>query len=352
MENNVQSNNSLNDGQPIDIEDAILAKWDDAGEDQPSEAETEASPEEEAEQEDEQQQPEETETEDLDDEDLEEDTDPEEDEEADDDSTDDTEESETEDDDQAESLPDDATVDVLVDGEKRSVSVSDLKRLYGQEQSLTRKSQETAAQRKEAEAAMEKNHQVFQTMLSKAQERWKPFSEVDMLLASKSMATEDFTLLRKEAQAAFDDLRFLTEESDAFYNEIQTKQKADQQDAAKQCVKTLQEDIPEWNNKLYNDIRSYAVTQGLPEDQVNQYVDPNVIKLINKARLYDLGKQVSTVKKKAAATKKVLRSKRSPDPKAKSKSQIEKTRAKIIASAGRDDDAIAEAILAGWEAQS
>ena len=348
MENNVQSNNSLNDGQPIDIEEAILAKWDDAGENQSSEAETEANPEVELEEEE----PQETETEDLDDEDLEEDTDPEEDEEADDDSTEDTEEAETEDDDQAKSLSDDATVDVLVDGEKRSVSVSDLKRLYGQEQSLTRKSQETAAQRKEAEAAMEKNHQVFQTMLGKAEERWKPFSEVDMLLASKSMATEDFALLRKEAQVAFDDLRFLTEESNAFYNDIQTKQKADQQDSAKQCVKTLQEDIPEWSNKLYNDIRSYAVTQGLPEDQVNQYVDPNVIKLINKARLYDLGKQVSTVKKKAAATKKVLRSKRAPDPKAKSKSQIEKTRAKVIASAGRDDDAIAEAILAGWEAQS
>ena len=27
--------------------------------------------------------------------------------------------------------------------------------------------------------------------------------------------------------------------------------------------------MPEWSNELYNDIRTYAVAQGLPEEQVN-----------------------------------------------------------------------------------
>ena len=73
----------------------------------------------------------------------------------------------------------------------------------------------------------------------------------------------------------------------------------------------LEADIPEWNNQLYDDIRSYAIGIGLPEEQVNNYVDPTVIKVLNKARLYDQAKQVTTTKKKRVA-KKVLKSKKAP----------------------------------------
>ena len=54
-------------------------------------------------------------------------------------------------------------------------------------------------------------------MLKKAEERYKPYSEVDMLVASKTMDDGDFAALRKEAQLAHDDVRFLKEEADNFY---------------------------------------------------------------------------------------------------------------------------------------
>lgn len=60
---------------------------------------------------------------------------------------------------------------------------------------------------------------------------------------------------------------------------------------------------------MYNDIRQYAITNGLPEEAVNQYVDPNVIMLLNKARMFDQTTKVATVKK-AKAAKKVLRTKK------------------------------------------
>ena len=95
---------------------------------------------------------------------------------------------------------------------------------------------------------------------------------------------------------------------DAFYKDLKEQNAQQQQKAAQECVKILQEDLPDWSNKLYDEIRSYAVSQGLPKEAVDQYVDPNVIKLINKARLYDDGKQVAlTKKKKTAAKAKVLR---------------------------------------------
>ena len=37
------------------------------------------------------------------------------------------------------------------------------------------------------------------------------------------------------------------------------------QDAAKQAIEVLENDIPEWSNDLYNDIRAYAIEQGMDE---------------------------------------------------------------------------------------
>ena len=72
------------------------------------------------------------------------------------------------------------------------------------------------------------------------------------------------------------------------------------QKQAQEAVKVLAQDI-RVNNQLYDDIRSYAVQQGLDETDVNSYVDPVVIKILNKARLYDQAKKVTTTKKKRVA---------------------------------------------------
>ena len=332
--NNVQEDTSARVLDMDQVEDAILARWEDPGEDQASEDETEATSEIEEETVDEE--GEEDETTDIEDEEGDEDQDEETDESD--------EENETEE--EAE-LSDETEVEILVDGEVRLASIKDLKRLYGQEQSLTRKSQEVAQQRKEANDTITKSNAIFEKLIADAQERYKPYQDVDMLLASKNMAAEDFALLRKEAQEAEQNLKFLTEEADSFFGEIQAQQQKQLQEAAKQCIEVLQEQIPEWSNQLYNDIRSYAITQGLPEDQVNTYVDPVVLTVLHKARLYDQGKKVATVKKKQTAQKKVLRSQKAPQSDAsKRKAAANKQRDALRSS--RDVDDVASVILSRW----
>ena len=326
--------------QPLTLheaEDAILARWEDPEEEQVSDDATEAALD----------TTEETggdlefdeeETEEVD---LEDDTDPEE---------EDTEEEEIEDADEAETVADDAEVEILVDGETHRASVKELKRLFGQETALTRKSQQVASQRKQAEDAMQRSDALLQAMLSRAEERFKPYSEVDMLLASKTMDAEDFAALRKEAQSASEDVRFLREEADSYYGELQKQHQAAQKQAATEAVKVLQDAIPDWSNETYSDIRSYAVAQGLPEEQVNVIVDPAVIQIINKARLFDQGKRVATVKKKAATQKKVLRSKKSPpNATARRKADIDKQRAALRNNRGTDLEDIASVLMSRWE---
>ena len=339
----VQETN-LNEGIPLDAEEAILAKWEDA--EKLSEDEAEATQDDQ--QEETMDNPETEETEEAADTDGEE-TDPDE-EETEDDETDDSEDDE--DGDEAAAVSDETEVEVIVNGESKMVSVASLKRLAGQEASLTQKSQQVADQRKEAETAIEKNHIVIQKMLQRANEKLKPYADVDMLVASKTMETEDFAQLRREATAAQDEVRFLEQEADAFYNDLKEQNAQQQQKAAQECVTILQEELPDWSNKLYDDIRSYAVSQGLPKEAVDQYVDPSVIKLINKARLYDDGKKVALTKKKTAAKTKVLRTKKSPDKNASSKATAEKARQTMVANGGRDLDDIAAAILGSWEVEN
>lgn len=345
--------NVLDDPQqgrlPLDTEDAaeaILARWEDAEETQPSEQETEATEEVVEETDDTSSEQEFVEEDDT----AEDYEDPEEvvEEVEDDDDEVEVEEEETEE--VSYEVSDDTEIEIVVDGETQQASIKDLKRLYGQEAALTRKSQETAATRKAAEDALGKSNAVLQRMLSKAEERYKPYSDVDMLVASKQMTAEDFAQLRKEANEAETDLKFLQQEADQFYGEIQQETQKALREKAQSCVRDLQDRLPEWSNELYNDIRTYAIAQGLPEEQVNNYVDPNVIELINKARLYDQGKRVATVKK-AKPMKKVLRSKKAPPSTMDKKAKRMETARKRLQEPrrGQDLDDIADALMSRWE---
>lgn len=315
--------------------EALLKRWEDA--EQPSEHAAEEA-----------NQPEDTETDTLDDEDDVETVEIDADEEDDDP----VEEAEPENDEEADieevELNDDLEIEVLVNGQTEQASLGQLKRLFGQEKALTQKSQEVANQRKEAEANIGKTNVVMQKLIEKAEARYKPYSEVDMLLASKTMDDGDFAQLRKEAQEASDDLKFLQEEADNYFGELQKQQQMALQKQAQEAVKILEQDIPEWNNAMYDDIRSYAVQQGLDEADVNSYVDPVVIKILNKARLFDQAKQVTTTKKKRVA-KKVLKTNKAPNVEANAKAKRQKVvKAKLQNS--HDIDDIANALLTRWEA--
>ena len=319
-----------------DAAEAILGNWEDP--------ETVSEDDEEATEES----TEETEVEDSDTEDTEDLESDEDDEDPEEDEQEDTEDDQEDEEVELVEFDDDTLVEISVDGESKQASIKDLKRLYGQEASLTRKSQETASQRKMADEQLQKADASLQAMISRAQERYKPYSEVDMLVASKNMSSEDFTQLRAESRQAEEDLKFLTEEADGFYGYVQQQQAQAQQEQAKECVQVLQREIPDWNNTLYNDIRQYAITNGLPEQAVNQYADPNVIMLLNKARMFDQTTKVATVKK-AKAAKKVLRTKRAPPTKTDITRERQRKNVERLRSANNDLDNIADVIMSNWE---
>lgn len=244
----------------------------------------------------------------------------------------------------------DALVEITVDGETRTVPVKDLTRLFGQEASLTKKSQAVAAKAKEVEAQELKYVTGVQTLLEKSWKKFEPFTKIDFLVASKELSTEDFAALRKNAQEAHDEFNYLKSELDGTVETFEKRRAEGIKEAAQAAIPVLTETFKglgsEWNETTYNEIRTYAVSQGLDAKEVNQYVNPTVLTMIYKAMKHDAVKKAAT-KKKAAAPKKVIKpstgNSAAKIPAAKQKSKINQQ----LRSGELDD--ITAAIMAGWQ---
>lgn len=243
---------------------------------------------------------------------------------------------------------DNVKVKIKVGDEELTASIKDLKRLYGQEAALTKKSQEVAAKRKEVEDQGSYHLLGLQKLYERAVERYKPYAEIDMLVASKQMDAEELTILRQEAAKAYEDVRFLEQELGGFAKSVeQQRQKiiAEQAQAAVQALQDPEKGIPNFSPEVYNSILEYAVNNGMKREAVNQIVDPVVIKTLWKAMAYDKGKTVATVKKNKAPTK-VLKSKTNVTTQKFTKSGETKAISKLRSSGSRDD--AANAFLSRW----
>lgn len=359
MSTNTTADGVLNNNAPFEIEDAadaLLTRWTDA--EKPSEKKEEEEKAVPAVKQDEPEQTEESdedESESADEDGDDGDEDREDDPDADgndDDSNEEEESDETDDEDESEedgkplkkTLGDDDEVEIVVDKEKRKVSVKELKRLYGQEASLTKKSQQVATQRKEVEAQGAKHAAVLDQLYQRAQAKWEPYAKVDMLLASKELDSESFAALRAEAQAAYEEFQYVSTEANKFMQDAQARQQETVKRQAQESVKVLKEKIPNWSNELYDKLRTYAVDNGFDPQVTSRITDPAAIMMLHKARLYDQGKQIK-LKPKTKAPTKVIKSSNSSaqDLKPnKSKAAMQK-----LQSSGSLDDAV-EAMVARW----
>jgi len=243
-------------------------------------------------------------------------------------------------------------VKITVDGETKTVAVKDLKRLFGQEASLTRKSQEVAEARKKAETDGSRYMVAADRLLTKARERFAPYAKIDWMVAQTRLDADEFAALRAEAVAAHQDVQFLEAESNEVLTAIEADKSKERAEAARQCVEVLTQDIQGWNREMYDSIRTYAVAEGLDETDINAVVNPAVIKLINKARLYDqLKANAAPKKKKVAASPKRVIKQGTTAPTIIGKAKTDDAAFNSLRKTGSKDDA-AEALLSRWARNS
>lgn len=224
-------------------------------------------------------------------------------EEGDSEDTSEGEEEEEESSDTTTTADDEAEVEVSVNGVNTKFKVKDLKRLAGQEAALTQRSQAIAGRVREVELRGQASAMVLQKQLDKAKARFKQYENVDLFKASRELEPEEFDALRKDMEAAKADVDFIETEAAQFIKDINASRQAELKEQAKASLPVIIKAIPEWNAQLYHDVRTYAVSQGMDRDVVNELVDPSAIILIHKAFQYDKAKAAVKTKVKEQLAK-------------------------------------------------
>lgn len=249
---------------------------------------------------------------------------------------------------------------VKVGDEEHEVSVKDLKRLYGQEATLTKKSQEVAQKTREAEANNAKALAALDIMVKRAAEAAKPYKEINWaaLMKDPNISAEEVQALQATARAVMDNENFLTGQLDGLMQHITTQQNEAHKQSAAAAIKALSAEgsphyVKGWNNKLYNDLRAFAVSQGFDQNQINQLTDPAAFKMLNMAMQFHKGsKKVVVTNKTNKSPKKIVKSSTvaAPPDKKSSQAVIRKDAVRKQAKAGGTMDATInafEALLGG-----
>lgn len=320
MTDSIQSDESPNSGGEFDAASAFLKMWDSKDGESPSETQRKKRPEAreetpEPEADEDEKHPDNDENEGRED--------PADAEEAEDSQNDDHDDDRSEDEGdgkKAKVADDDAEIIFTVDGQEQRASVKDLKRLAGQEASLTRKSQEVAATKKAADTAHHTYATALQVMADKANEAFKPYANIDWLAASKQLDADEFSALRTEAQGKLEQVKFFAEELSKTMKERETHFRADlvkQAEAATGVLKDPQSPhhIPNWSRETFGKLREFAVGAGLAEDVIDTIVDPAALKLIHDAMQFRQAKKAAVQKVAKASPKRVVSSKEAtPSP--------------------------------------
>lgn len=194
--------------------------------------------------------------------------------------------------------PDDAVVRVKVGEEEFQLKVADLKRLAGQEAALTRRAQEIARLRREAETVREQYRVALQAMVERAQNRLKQYQGIDLAEAAKVLTKDEYAQLVKDMREAEQEVKFLTEELTHVEQKRAQEMQARMVEAAKECVKALTDPasptyIPDWGPQTYRELCEFAVSQGVPREVIANEVNPVALRIVWLAMKGFKGQQVA-----------------------------------------------------------
>ena len=247
---------------------------------------------------------------------------------------------------------------VTINGEEREVSLEELTKGYSRQSDYTKKTQDLAAKRKEAEDVHKQMSLQVEYLQAERQEYINALSQVvqNSMVGLQDYQNIDWETLRQE-----DPITYVTKKEEEREAKERVQQMIGQQQAAQaqeeshqkaRFVEHKQEEtrklvdaLPAWSDptkraKLSSELREYAVSQGFTENDIKGLVDHRQVVTLYKASKYDK-LQGSDIKQKKTKNKpKVIRS-----GTLKTKSETSKEKRKVqmkrLQQTGHVDDAAA-----------
>ena len=247
---------------------------------------------------------------------------------------------------------------VKVNGEDTEVSEDELIRGYSRHSDYTKKTQELAEDRRNAEAAQAQ----YQAEISALQQERQQYAEALSQVIQSSMAGLDqYSNIDWDTLKTDDPIEYITKRDEyreiqerVRQNQYQVQQVQQQQEAEMQEVKkrVLREEhgklvaaVPEWaepasQKKLATDLRAYAINQGYSTEEIGGLVDHRSLIVLMKAQKYDALQKADVRAKKVKNKPKVVRAGTGTKKSQERKSQ-RRVQMKRLQGTGHLDDASA-----------
>lgn len=241
---------------------------------------------------------------------------------------------------------------------EHEVKVSDLKRLFGQEAALTRKSQEVATEREVVNAKRTENVTAYNALLQRATARADKYRALPwtQYMKDPNIPAEHLQELTAEANEAIQEETFLKNELTSYVEKITAEQKEAAKKQSAECLKALKNPesptfIKGWNDAVYADIRNFAVDQGFDAKVVTSLNDPAAFKVLHMAMQFKNGtNKVLTKKVNKTPTRIVKNSASTPAVRDSAKKVTAKSAVQKAKQSGSQSDA-AEAFLAMFDGE-
>ena len=210
------------------------------------------------------------------------------------------------------------TYSIKVDGQEVEVTLDELKKGYSRQADYTRKSQVVAEQKQRVEQELAATQQERQRYISQleqittqAESEIKKFEKLDW----EKLKEEDpmnYMVKRDTFNELKENAKKIEEEKKSLAIQQQKEYAEKMQDTIKQQQEIIKTKLPEWEDsdkgpKLKQAIKSYAVSQGFTEEEVNSLVDARSVVILHKAMLHDNIINSKIAKKKAKVVPKVTK---------------------------------------------
>lgn len=196
---------------------------------------------------------------------------------------------------------DEATVKIKVGDKEEKVKVSDLKRLWGQEASLTQKSQVLADATKRATDEGEKAVSILSALVTKAEKDFEQYRGVDLPLAAQRLEERAYRQLKADMEGSWNNLQFLKQEGTALLQTVQQNRAMDHRQMMATVDTEMAKVVPGWTADSRKEVVEYAKSQGLPAAMAEGLADPAAVILVRKAMLFDRGTKAVESKVKPVA---------------------------------------------------
>ena len=249
----------------------------------------------------------------------------------------------------------DAQVMVKIDGDEQAVSFGDLLKGYQTDAHLSKKGRELGEAQKALDTEREEKLKELETVTNTSnailynaeQAKAKEYHEIEEQIKKARSDGDTYELgelkdKREQVQQEYWGARRQREGLMAQYNKHQEEQ---QQSNLQQQLVHFQEEIPglipDFDDKVANEIREFALEEGISEGLLDAVVDPKVVKFIDDYRRLKSGVKKGKAKRKAVPSKKAVPTKKSPPAQKKAADKAKMVKARAFKEDASQDDQMA-----------